>query len=83
MLNIQKYKEQLKNCKNDKELFDFIRRYKNQDECVIDWLSRECIYDHDNTEEYLKATSIPPLEERTTFEGKIEILGGVEWQIAT
>lgn len=78
MLNIQKYKEQLKNCKNDKELLDFIRRYKKQDECVIDWLSRECIYDHDNTCEYLKATSIPPVEERTTYEGAVEILGGME-----
>lgn len=57
MINIIKYKKQLQNCKNMKEVNDFIKQYKEKNETNLDWLSRECRLDHDNRQIYLNATS--------------------------
>lgn len=57
MLNIIKYKKQLQNCKNMKEVNELIKRYKDKDETNLEWLSRECRLDHDNRQIYLNATS--------------------------
>ena len=57
MINIVKYKKQLQNCKNMKEVKDFIKRYKDKNETYMDWLTRECRLDHDNRQIYLNATS--------------------------
>ena len=57
MINIVKYKKQLENCKNMKEVNELIKRYKDKDETNLEWLSRECRLDHDNRQIYLNATS--------------------------
>lgn len=57
MINIIKYKKQLQNCKNMKEVNELIKRYKDKDETNLEWLSRECRLDHDNRQIYLNATS--------------------------
>lgn len=57
MINIVKYKKQLQNCKNMKEVKEFIKRYKDKNETYMDWLTRECRLDHDNRQIYLNATS--------------------------
>lgn len=57
MINIVKYKKQLQNCKNMKEVNELIKRYKDKDETNLEWLSRECRLDHDNRQIYLNATS--------------------------
>ena len=57
MINIIKYKKQLQNCKNMKEVNELIKRYKGKDETNLEWLSRECRLDHDNRQIYLNATS--------------------------
>ena len=57
MINIIKYKKQLQNWKNMKEVNELIKRYKDKDETNLEWLSRECRLDHDNRQIYLNATS--------------------------
>ena len=57
MINIIKYKKQLQNCKNMKEVNELIKRYKDKDETNLEWLSRECRLDHDTRQNYLNATS--------------------------
>ena len=57
MINIIKYKKQLQNCKNMKEVNELIKRHKDKDETNLEWLSRECRLDHDNRQIYLNATS--------------------------
>lgn len=40
MLNIEFYKKQLSDCKTEEELWQFVARYKKQNESVLDWLAR-------------------------------------------
>lgn len=39
-LNIEFYKKQLADCKTEKALWMFVARYKEQNETVLDWLTR-------------------------------------------
>ena len=52
MLNITKYKKQLENCRNMKEVNDFIKQYKDKNETNLDWLTSECKLENDLSAEY-------------------------------
>ena len=52
MLNIIKYKKQLENCKNMKEVREFIDQYKDENETYMNWLTSECKLEKDLSEEY-------------------------------